>query len=329
MTRIIDMHAHYYGGLVERLLDRPARPNVTRDRSGELVLNAMTASTTMTAGYTDPVARLAYMDRAGIDRQLLTFPGALGVDVMPASEVGPIIRAYNEHLAEICRKSRGRFLGLAGLPLAEPGAAAAELTRCRHDLGLLGAILPGNYFLGLSDLRRLEPIFAAANSARALLMIHPGLMQGEAPPAAYADNPIQRASTLNLQASIAHMALTVISAGLAESYPQIVFQLVNLGGTIPFVVERMEAVALSRPPHAPFDRRSLRGLHYDSASLGPAALELAVSVYGADRIMLGTDYPIFLPDSLRGVLEQAAIADSERQLIGAGNAERIVDFLIG
>ncbi len=319
-----DMHSHYYGGLVDDLLLRQERPNVSRNPSGRLVLNAMTASTEMSDGYTDLAARLAYMDANRIATQLLTFPGALGVDVMPVAEVGSAIRAYNKHLAGICHGSSGRFIGLAGLPLADMAEACREMTRVRLELGLLGAILPGNYFLSLEAVKTLEPVFQAANTSGALLMIHPGLMPGESPPAPYTDTPVYRASVFNLQASLSQMAMTVLAGKLSEAYPNITFQLVNLGGTLPFVLERLEAVALSRPPHVAFPRESLRGMVYDCASLGPRALELAVKVFGADRIMMGTDYPIFAPDQVRSTIEAANLSDQDKALILHGTAQRVV-----
>jgi predicted TIM-barrel fold metal-dependent hydrolase len=321
----IDMHSHYYGGLVEALLRRRERPFVSRDGDGRLVLNAMTASTAMSDGYTELPARLAWMDRNGIATQLLTFPGALGIDVMPVAEVAGPIAAFNDHLADIQATSGGRFVGLGGLPLADPALAAAELRRVRRDLKLPGVILPGNFFLGIAEAQQLGPVLAAANETGALLMIHPGLMPGESPPAPYADTSVYRTSVLNLQASLSQMGMTVLAGKLAEAFPRVTFQLVNLGGTLPFVLERLEAVALSRPPRTPFPSAGLRGMVYDCASLGPAALALAVRVFGADRVMLGSDYPIFAPEGLREVVERADIGESEKALVLSGTAARALD----
>lgn len=325
--RAIDMHSHYYGGLVDDLLKRDRRPFVSRNAAGRLVLNAMTASTEMSDGYTDIPARLAWMDRNRIATQLMTFPGALGVDVMPVAEIAPAILSYNDHLAGLCAGSGGRFAGLAGLPLDDMAQAAAEMRRIRQDLRLPGVILPGNYFLSIEAVRRLAPVFDAAAETGALVMIHPGLMPGEAPPEPYPDTSVYRASVLNLQASLAQMAMTVLAGKLAEAWPSITFHLVNLGGTLPFVLERLEAVALSRPPHEPFPRESLRTMVYDCASLGPRALELAVHTFGADRIMLGTDYPIFTPDQVADTVEAAELTDAEKDMILSGTASRILDRL--
>lgn len=324
---ITDMHAHYYGGLVDGLKRRTARPTVSTDDRDRLVLNAMTASTVMSAGYTDMAARRADLDRAGIERQLLTFPGALGVDVLPIREAREIVVAYNDVLAGICRDSGGRFVGLAGLPLDDMAEAAREMRRIRANRGLVGAILPGNYFLTEASADLLRPVFAAADECGALLMVHPGLMAGEAPPAAYPDNAILRASALNLQASLSHMALTLLTGDLLDCYPNVTFQVVNLGGTLPFIVERMDAIARSRELPATASSGALRRLVYDTASLGARAIELAVKVIGADRIMFGTDYPIFPPPRPHEVLATADLAPADQAMILSGTATALLSRL--
>jgi aminocarboxymuconate-semialdehyde decarboxylase len=321
----IDMHSHYYGGLVDGLRRREARPSVSKNSAGQLVLNAMTASTVMTPGYTDLAARRAFMDRARISTQLMTFPGALGVDVMPIAEARDIVCDFNDHLAEICRGSGGAFVGLGGLPLADMAEAAGEMRRLRSVLRLGGAILPGNYFLSAAAADLLRPVLAVANDAGALIMVHPGLMPGELPPEPYADGSILRASALNLQASLSHMALTLLTNGFLDAYPNITFQVVNLGGTLPFIVERMEAIGASRDLPGSVGTAALRRLVYDSASLGPRALETAVRVIGADRIMLGTDYPIFEPAKVLDSVKSAMISAADQAMVRSGTASAILE----
>ncbi len=321
---ITDMHAHYYGGLVDGLKRRTARPTINADDHGRLVLNAMTASTVMSPGYTDLTARLADLDRVGIDRQLLTFPGALGVDVLPIREARDIVLEFNDVLAGICRASAGRFVGLGGLPLDDMAEAASEMRRLRSSLGLAGAILPGNYFITAAHADLLRPVFASANATGALLMVHPGLMAGEAVPVPYPDNSIMRASALNLQASLSHMALTLIAGDLLDGYPNVTFQVVNLGGTLPFIIERMEAIARSREMSATATTSAMRRLVYDTASLGPRAIELAVKVIGADRIMFGTDYPIFPPPNPVELLSATGLSASDRGLIASGTSAAVL-----
>jgi predicted TIM-barrel fold metal-dependent hydrolase len=72
---------------------------------------------------------------------------------------------------------------------------------------------------------------------------------------------------------------------------------------------------------------ALRRLVYDTASLGPRAVELAVKVIGADRIMFGTDYPIFPPANPRELLGAADISAADRSLIASGTASALLSRL--
>lgn len=327
MTPAVDMHSHYYGGLVALLRRRSVRPTVTDNAKGEAVLNAMTASTVMSPGYTDLQARLAYLDAAGIATQLLTFPGALGVDVLPIAEARSLVGDTNAHLADICKASGGRFVGLGGLPLDDMMEAAAEMRRIRREHGLVGAILPGNYFLSAGAVEQLRPVLAAADEVGALLMVHPGQAAGEPAPEPYPDNSVIRASALNLQASLSHMAVTIVMAGLLDAYRNVTFQVVNLGGTLPFIMERIDAIAHSRGLTSAFTVAHLRRMVYDCASLGPRAIEVAVKVIGADRIMLGTDYPIFQPgDPRAGVVAADIPQDAKAQILSGTAAQTLARF---
>jgi predicted TIM-barrel fold metal-dependent hydrolase len=173
----------------------------------------------------------------------------------------------------------------------------------------------------------LRPVFAAADELGALLMIHPGQAPGEPPPAPFPDVSVYRASGLALQASLSQIGVTLIFSEILDTYRNLAIQLVNLGGTLPFILERLEAIASSRNPEAPFPNEKLRALYYDCASLGPRALELAVKVFGAGRIMLGTDYPIFRPDPVPDTVHRAQIEDAERQLVLRGTASAIISRL--
>lgn len=314
-TLRIDMHSHYYGGaLPEMLFARNAYPRLRRLPDGSAAMLAMNGEFPFSAAYHDPAVGLAQMDAAGITHRMITFPGALGVDLLPA-DAAPAISAFNAHLADLGRQTGGRLIGLAGLPLADPALALREVAAIR-DLGLPGIILPGNYFLTDEAATPLRPILAEASRLGALVMVHPGLLVGQPPPVLPQDHPQYRTSALDLQNQIAQTALTVILSDMLETYPGIRFQIVNLGGTLPFIFERLESIARHRNPKAPFPTDRLRHLWYDCASLGPRALETAVSLLGADRVMLGSDYPIFKDNPVEVVMASALTPAQQAQVLG-------------
>ncbi len=309
----IDMHSHYYGGgLVDTLRARKTRPYLRTRDDGVTVMVAMNGEFPFTDHYHDHRVGLAEMRAAGLTHRLLTFPGALGVDLLPADEIAPAISAYNDHLAQLTAETDGALIGLAGVPLDDLDLACAEVRRIRRDLGLPGIILPSNYFNSLEEAAPLAPLLDAANTYGCHIMLHPGLKVGQEPPPLPADHVQYRLSAVDLQSSASQVALTVILSDMLEAYPNISFQIVNLGGTLPFIFERIESIARHRNPDAPFPTDRLRRLWYDCASLGPRALEGAVKLLGADRIMLGSDYPIFKDDPYTHAVVPADLSEDEK-----------------
>lgn len=324
---MIDMHAHFYGGgLVEHLRTRSERPCLRDGPDGTEML-AMNGAFPFEPAHWDPAAVLAQMDATGVARRMLTFPGALCLDALPAAEIGPAIRRFNDFMARLRRDTADRLIGLAGLPLDDMAAAATELRRVRRDLRLPGAIIPSDYLATIESARRLEPVLAAADETGALLMLHPGPMAGQTPAPVAAEFPQFRTSAVELQSQVSQVVLTLILSDLPDRYPRIQFQVINLGGTLPFVVERMQAIARHRTPDKPFPTERLRRLWFDTASMGPKALEMAVALYGADRIMLGTDWPIFRDPPWPTQLAPADITPGDLLRIMGGNAADLLDSL--
>lgn len=312
-NRRIDMHAHYYGGgLIDILRARTLWPYLRTREDGVTVMGAMNGEFPFTPAYFDHRVVLADMQTKGLTHRLLTFPGALGIDVLPDPKIATTITRYNDHLAELTRETEGALLGLAGVPLADMELACDELRRIRQDLGLPGVILPSNYFHSLADLSEIRPLLAAANEHACHIMLHPGLKVGQQTPIRPTDHMQYRLSAVDLQSSVAQVTLTVILSDILDAYPNVTFQIVNLGGTLPFIFERIESIARHRNPEAPFPTKRLRRVWYDCASLGPRALEAAVKLFGANRIMLGSDYPIFKDDPYTFAVAPADLTDAEK-----------------
>ena len=316
---LIDMHAHFYGETLFRHL--AAREEVPRVEGGDPRWMVTTTSRfPLVGGFVSLADRLGWMDAQGIDRQLITFPGALGPDVLPVGEAVPLVRDVNDELADTARDHPARFVALAGLPLADVDAAIAELERAIRR-GHVGAIIPSNYFATLATAATLEPLLAAADALGAHLMLHPGQRHDESlAPKVYADLTMHRASTIDLHGGITHAMLTLLHSGAMQRFPHVSWQVVNLGGGFPFMVERMDHIVATRDPAAPRPSQMFGDLVVDCASLGPRALECAVSVFGAGRVMFGTDYPIFTSDVSAHALGDAAIGEAARAQVASGTA---------
>ena len=96
----------------------------------------------------------------------------------------------------------------------------------------------------------------------------------------------------------------------------------NLGGNIPYEVERMDHRCLLDTPNEelPSSRFRKAKVYVDCNSFGPRAIEAAVSLYGAERIVCGTDGTEFGCDWTRKALAEAQIGEEAREQILHRNA---------
>ncbi|MGM3172680.1 amidohydrolase family protein [Dickeya lacustris] len=118
-------------------------------------------------------SRIADMDEAGIDMQILSYGGF--PQLLPAAQAIPLNRAANDKLALAVQAHPTRFAAFATLPWQEPQAAARELERAVKQLGFKGVLingLPGHTFL---DDERYAPVLATLNELNVPLYVHPGL----------------------------------------------------------------------------------------------------------------------------------------------------------
>ncbi len=126
-----------------------------------------------------------------------------------------------------------------------------------------------------------------------MLFIHHGPRPGDAFPkvAGDTDNARRRNGTLDMQASLSSVMVTLCLTDYLADYPDAMIQVHNLGGNIPYEVERMDHRSLLDTPkeELPSSRFRRAKVYVDCNSFGPRAIEAAVRLYGAERIVCGTD----------------------------------------
>src|SRR5262249_37761125 len=119
----------------------------------------------------DSELRVAAMDTAGVDIQLLSVnPAMLGYE-LERSAAASFAAGVNDEIAAFTPSSR--FWGLAHLPLQDPTAAAAELQRAVSDLGMVGAAIGTNVAGVDLDSADLYPVFEAAAALDVMIFVHP------------------------------------------------------------------------------------------------------------------------------------------------------------
>ena len=230
----------------------------------------------------------------------------------------------NDRLSAICKEHPSRFAAFAALPLTDITAAAIELERTLALPGMIGAQIPGNAFLTKNDAEAMRPLLEVANRHRAVLFIHHGPRPGDAFPkvAGNTDNARRRNGTLDMQASLSSVMVTLCLTDYLVPYPDVTIQVHNLGGNVPYEVERMDHRCLLDTPdeELPSSRFRKAPVYVDCNSFGPRAIEAAVSLYGAERIVCGTDGTEFGCDWTRKALADAQIGEEARAQILHRNA---------
>src|SRR5690348_10629954 len=324
---MIDMHAHWKPGeLADALRARSKEPRIARNDDGIEVLKSGRMGEELLAKAFDEVdAHLTRMDRQGVEMSVLSLLGSFcWIEAQPPEVAVPLCRRVNDGFSAICQEHPGRFAAFAALPLTDMPAAAAELERALELPGIIGAQIPGNYFLTRKDAEAMRPLLEAANRHRAVLFIHHGPRPGDAFPkvAGDTDNARRRNGTLDMQASLSSAMVTLCLTDYLADYPDATVCVHNLGGNIPYEVERMDHRCLLDTPNEelPSSRFRKAKVYVDCNSFGPHAIEAAVRLYGAERIVCGTDGTEFGTDWTHKALADAEIGDEARERILHGNA---------
>ncbi len=329
----IDFHSHWVPPeLAEELRRRRIAPWIERRGDGSEALHMPVGTLPYDKSFSDIKGRLAFMDEHGIDLQLLSFPGLFGLDSRPVEEAAPLLALFNQATSEVVRADPKRFAGLAALPFAEIKQAAADYRAARTEWGLAGAILPNNFFLSIAQAQALAPVFRAAAETGGHLFIHPGRRpdEAEAMDAAglgrYADSVMARRQ-LEIQHEVAQAMVTLLWGDLLDKFEGFSLHLANIGGTLPLVIERMDQTAKLRAPEPvlPSERLARATLYVDCSSMGARAIEAAVACYGADRMLFGSDCPIYRSDWTLAAVRAADLDDRDREKLLRGNGRALLE----
>ncbi|MGW4698472.1 amidohydrolase family protein [Kitasatospora cineracea] len=271
---------------------------------------------------TDPAARLAAMDAQGVDVQLVSPSPShyhYWADEQTARKVW---ETANTATATHCAAAPDRLRGLGLIPLQHPHLAVEALD---HALaaGLLGVELsshaPG---VELSD-PSLEAFWARAAETGAVLFLHPfGCTLDERLDRWYLSNTVGQ-PTENAVA-LSHL----IFSGVLDRHPGLTLVTAHGGGYLPTHIGRSDHAWRARPDargcaHEPSSY--LRRLYFDSLVHDPNVLRELVRAAGADRVLLGSDFPFDMgTEDPLAALAAAELPDAELAAVRGANAAALL-----
>lgn len=272
----IDVHAHLWTDEYLNLVE-----SLGQDASAQRGLGAGGSPQELEA-------RFSLMDSAGVDRQVLSV-SPLVPHVANESQAVHAARLANDLYAEIVGRYPGRFLAFAALPLPHMDAALSELARGLDDLRMVGATVTTDVLgVSLAD-PSLAPLWEELDRRGTVLYVHPTGAAAGAPLIAEHNMRWMVGAPVEDTISVTQLLL----AGIPSRYPNVKIIISHLGGALPMLMQRIDNQYGWESPDTPEKpSAAARRLWYDTVGHGHVpAVWAAAETLGADRLVLGTDFP--------------------------------------
>ncbi|MFM9595034.1 amidohydrolase family protein [Streptomyces scabiei] len=327
----VDVHAHVLLPEVEALV--ADRPGLAEARALDARRNGQAALTVngpmvreRIAHLTDAAVRTAAMDTQGVDVQLVSPSPSHYHYWADRDTAEKLCLLANEATAAHCAQAPGRLHGLGLVPLQHPDLAVRALEHAL-GLGLLGVELsshaPGRE---LSD-PAYEPFWTRAEETGAILFLHPfGCTLDERLAQWYLSNTVGQ-PTENAVA-LSHL----IFSGVLDRHPRLKLIAAHGGGYLPTHIGRSDHAWSARPDahagcaHPPSSY--LRRIWFDSLVHDPRTLRELIRVAGADRVLLGSDFPFDMgTEDPLGALRAADLPDTDFHSVRGANAAALLNLV--
>ncbi|MEM7128866.1 MAG: amidohydrolase family protein [Chloroflexota bacterium] len=318
----LDIHCHFFP---QAFLDAARKPNTfqasleRRADGREHLVCPGNFDHPLTPDFYAAEQMLADMDKTDITMSALSSaPPTLSYWAEPAA-TRELASALNESIAERVKVHPDRFLGLATVPLQDIDASVTEAKRAINELGLHGFQIGSN--VGGKNLNHPDyfPYFQAVAELDVPLFIHPYIPPGE--------ERMQDYYLHNLLGMVTETGLaiaSVIYGGILERLPNLRIVFAHAGGVFPYIVGRMDHGYKVRIeecqkaiPHPP--SHYLKQVYFDCMSFNPRALRYLVDTVGAERVLLGSDYPFDM-----GPIGGPAAEVQANPLLTASEKEQII-----
>ena len=326
----IDIHAHIVPDSLWKAIDGKAEWHGFRHEPGE-GLGTMVGGG-MRTGFTSPKVRytveerLKDMDALKVDVQVLSIHTPFVGYHLDAAQGLALSRDFNDELAKTVRQNARRLAGLATLPMQDVKSAIDELERAVTKLGLKGASLDTQVNSDQWDEPKFLPFFKAAEQMGAVLFYHPQ------PQNNFLMQRIKRHGLSNSLGVILDDAIVVgvlICGGVLEKCPDIKICIAHGGGPACFAMGRLDRNWNERPatrstPKPPSAYQ--KTLYYDTVVPSEEALRFLIDRVGADRVVLGSDWPFVKWDPSPGGWVQGlkSLTQDEKEKILSKNLETLL-----
>jgi aminocarboxymuconate-semialdehyde decarboxylase len=321
----IDFHCHFYPEeYLQKLEASTGDVRIERNDKGERLILSMGAKAgPVTEDYFDIEVRLDKIKQNDIDMQILTAPHP-GIDRFSPGESAEMSRVINDGLAKVAKKYPKNFQALAMLPLIDTQAALKELDRVVFELGFKGICMLTNIAGKPPDSDFMLPVYERAQALGVPIFIHP-----TTPVGAQVMKEWRLAIILGFEFDVVLSATRLAYAGIFEKFPELNFVIAHLGAGIPYLAGRIDR-GYHDPTCGVFTKRPtsqyLKELYTDAVCFYQPTLKMAYEFFGADKIVMGSDFPLPIGDLEAAVpsIEQMNISREEKDKILGENVARLL-----
>jgi aminocarboxymuconate-semialdehyde decarboxylase len=269
--------------------------------------------------------RLADLDAMGIDVQMIAPPPPQCYYTVPLDIAVKATQLVNDGIAAFCAAKPDRFKGFGSVPMTDGNEAARELERCVKQLGFTGVeVLTNVNGKELSD-PAFAPFWKAAEQLGVLVMIHPnGFTEASRLTRFYFNNVVGNPLETTI---VLHY---LIFDGVLERHPKLKVLAVHGGGYLGAYSGRIDhAWGARSDSHGSLPQRPtsyLKRIYVDTVVFTPHQLAELVRVFGADHVLMGTDYPYDMAefDPLGHIASVDGLDAATVAALAGGNAKRLL-----
>jgi predicted TIM-barrel fold metal-dependent hydrolase len=234
--------------------------------------------------------RVAEMDDAGLDIQLICQGAGVYADQLPAEQALDVVRQSNDVLAERIAPHKDRLFGVTALSLKNIDASVKEIERSAAKGFRAVLLYPHVDGDMLVDTPVMDPIFRKVSELNLPIFLH-GAGTAQSPSLKrLEDGGAGVAYAVLSDGEVAECCLRMIASGLFDRYPNLRIVIRSSGGGLPLLLHRFFWKHKGPAGERRYSDIFLEHFLIDCASSDARTLAFLIDKVGENNIVFGSDF---------------------------------------